>query len=100
MKPTLPKARGNKEFKKYQMGDRLTQRQAILAKCADCMGFYFDGRIDCQLPDCPLYPYRPYKDIPVLRSDTPRKAPHGTSKKIRKGRGIGSTDEMSNPLSA
>jgi hypothetical protein len=58
----LPKARGNKELKKYEMGDRLTQRQAILAKCADCMGYYFDGRLDCSLSECPLYPYMPYRE--------------------------------------
>ncbi len=57
----LPKARGNKEFKKHEMGDRLTQRQAILAKCADCVGFYVDGKVDCQMPDCPLYPFMPYR---------------------------------------
>ncbi|RPI50786.1 MAG: hypothetical protein EHM49_08065 [Deltaproteobacteria bacterium] len=59
--PSLPKARGNKELKKYLLGARLTQRQAILAKCADCMGYYLDGRLDCEIEDCPLYPFMPYR---------------------------------------
>ncbi len=70
----LPKARGNKELKKHLLGDRLTQRQAILAKCADCCGYYFDGREDCDIPDCPLYSYMPYRKekIPVThRTSTP-----------------------------
>jgi len=52
------------------MGDRLTQRQAILAKCAECMGNHIDGRIDCQMPECPLYPFMPYGSF---KSRTPKK---------------------------
>jgi hypothetical protein len=58
----LMKARGNKELKKYLYGDRLTQRQAIIAKCFDCMGQYIDGKIDCLILDCPLYPFMPYRN--------------------------------------
>ncbi len=54
------KAKGVKELNKYKMGDKLTNRQAIIAKCADCMGLYVDGKLDCQIPDCPLYPLMPY----------------------------------------
>ena len=59
-------ARGVKELKKYLLGERLTQRQAIIAKCADCMFDYADGKDDCQIPDCPLYPYQPYQTDVVL----------------------------------
>lgn len=38
----------------------LTTKQAIVAQCAHCMGWYADGRMDCENPDCPLYPYMPY----------------------------------------
>ena len=55
------KARGVKELKAYLNGDRLTQRQAIIAKCADCTNYYADGKNDCLIPDCPLYPYQPYQ---------------------------------------
>jgi hypothetical protein len=55
------RARGGKELKKHLAGDRLTQRQAIHAKCYDCMGGYSDGRVDCQLSDCSLYPFMAYR---------------------------------------
>jgi hypothetical protein len=57
------KAKGIKELNKYKMGDKLTNRQAIIAKCADCMGLYVDGKLDCTIPDCPLYPLMPYGSI-------------------------------------
>jgi hypothetical protein len=79
----LPKARGNKEFKSHQMGGRLTKRQAILAKCADCMGNYVDGRIDCEMPECPLYPFSPYGSF---KSDTPKKPYYGGFKPRNKAR--------------
>lgn len=56
------KARGGKEFKKYLAGGRLTQRQMILAKCYDCIGGYADGKMDCEIKDCPLYPLMPYRE--------------------------------------
>ena len=45
---------------KHLHGERITQQQAIRAKCYECMGYYADGRVDCQSPRCPLYPYHPY----------------------------------------
>ncbi len=54
------KARGIKELNKYQSGGKLSLKQAILAKCADCLGLYGDGKDDCAMPDCPLYPFMPY----------------------------------------
>jgi hypothetical protein len=53
-------ARGRNELKKHLNGGRLTFKQAILAKCYDCMGFYADGKADCAIPECPLYPVMPY----------------------------------------
>lgn len=58
------KARGARELKKHLMGDKLTQRQAILAKCYDCMGGYGDGKMNCGIPGCPLYPLMPYRERP------------------------------------
>lgn len=56
----LPAASGRSEYIKYSKGERLTLSEAILAKCYDCMGCYQDGRNDCELKDCPLYPFMPY----------------------------------------
>ena len=55
---------GKRNLIKHLLGERLTQRQAILAKCCDCMGYHIDGRMDCRMPHCSLYPFRPYKDDP------------------------------------
>lgn len=57
-------ARGCRELKKHSLGDRLTLRQMILAKCADCCNWYADGKNDCEIPDCPLYPLSPYGTHP------------------------------------
>jgi len=58
---------GRKELIKHLEGGRLTVRQAMLAKCYDCMGFYGDGKVDCQIPACPVYMYMPYRDNPDPR---------------------------------
>lgn len=58
---SAPASSGRTQLLKYLSKERLTQRQAIVAKCCDCMGYYVDGRIDCRMPDCTLYPWMPYK---------------------------------------
>ncbi len=57
-----PKSRGKTSLSGHFIGERLTQRQAILAKCCDCMCYRVDGRIDCRMPHCPLSPFRPYRE--------------------------------------
>jgi len=55
-------AQGKKEYVKYlENGQKLSHKQAILANCYQCLGFYVDGRHDCEIPDCPLYPFMPYR---------------------------------------
>lgn len=39
---------------------KVTRKLAMLAKCHDCTGGYYDGKIDCEVTVCPLYPYMPY----------------------------------------
>jgi hypothetical protein len=51
-----------------EKGELLTPVQMILAKCAECCCFYFDGRMDCQVEICSLY----------------RKMPYGKYRKVRK----------------
>jgi len=58
---TAPTSSGKTFLLKHLYGDVLTRDQAIKAKCADCMGYYIDGRADCEVSGCPLYPYMPYK---------------------------------------
>lgn len=50
-------ARGQKELLKHLSGQRLTLKQAVLAKCYDCSCFYADGKVDCKMPSCSLYPF-------------------------------------------
>jgi hypothetical protein len=58
------KAQGKLELLRYLENNmRLTQRQAILAHCYECMGFYSDGKQDCLVSDCPLYEYMPYRGL-------------------------------------
>ena len=45
---------------RYLSGDKLTPMQTIYAKCYECMGYYADGKIDCEISDCPNYPFMPY----------------------------------------
>ena len=53
-------AQGKRELIKYLEGGKLTRKEAMLARCFECMNGYADGRIDCQVESCPLYPYMPY----------------------------------------
>ena len=57
------KARGRNELILHLQNEKLKRGQAILAKCYDCMGFYADGKVDCQVHRCPLYGYMPYRDM-------------------------------------
>lgn len=52
-----------KELRAFETGEKLTLKQSILAKCADCMGKYADGKEDCLTPRCPLYSFMPYGSI-------------------------------------
>ena len=51
---------GSTDLKRHLAGEDLTPLQAIKAKCADCTGNYADGRVSCELKECPLFSYHPY----------------------------------------
>ena len=55
-------AKGKKELLKHLSGGKLTFKQAIYGKCFDCMNFFSDGKNDCKIPSCPLYPFMAYKE--------------------------------------
>ena len=55
-------AKGKNELDKYLDGKRITFRQACIAKCYDCMGGYTDGKFDCDIADCPIHPFMPYRN--------------------------------------
>ena len=54
-------AKGKAELIKHRDGKKLSYKQAVLAKCNECCGFYADGKLDCQIPECPLYGFMPYR---------------------------------------
>jgi hypothetical protein len=54
-------AKGKREILRYFYGLKLTARQAIIAKCYDCMGYFVDGKNDCKMKYCPLYEFMPYR---------------------------------------
>lgn len=57
-------SQGKNEFEKYQKGGKLSMKQAIMAHCYWCQGYYSDvnSREDCQSDSCPLYPLMPYRN--------------------------------------
>lgn len=54
-------ARGQGELLKHLSGQRLTLKQAVNAHCYDCMNYYSDGKVDCKIRHCSLYPFMPYR---------------------------------------
>ena len=58
---TAPKSGGRTKLLKHLNGERLAAREAIIAKCCDCMCYHVDGRVDCRMPLCSLYPFMPYR---------------------------------------
>ncbi|HHT9136774.1 MAG TPA: hypothetical protein ACFYEK_05945 [Candidatus Wunengus sp. YC60] len=54
-------SRGKKSLIKHLEGNKIGRKDAMDAKCYDCMGYFIDGRKDCKMPNCPLFKYRPYK---------------------------------------
>ena len=61
-------ARGKNELLKHLSGQRLTLKQAVYAYCYHCAGFYADGKQDCKMPHCSLYPFMPYNQNRVKRT--------------------------------
>lgn len=43
------------------MKKSVTRKFAIEAVCHECLGYYADGKQDCENPTCPLYTYMPYR---------------------------------------
>ena len=51
---------GRTQYLRFLKGEKLTYKEAVLAKCYDCDGGHSDGRYDCEVPSCSLYPFMPY----------------------------------------
>jgi hypothetical protein len=66
------KFRGKKEMLACLQGRPLSRAQAMAAMCFDCMGYFDNGAEDCEVQDCPLYGYMPYKVKKRPKSTKPR----------------------------
>ena len=71
--------RGSTHLQAYQRGRTLTPRQSILAKCAECVSDYIDGREDCEVQGCPLYPFMPYGKAPRKKKATRLRKEEGSN---------------------
>ena len=54
-------AKGQAELIRHLNGERLTIREMVISKCYECCGYFADGREDCEMSDCSLYPLMPYR---------------------------------------
>jgi hypothetical protein len=60
-------AKGKGELLTYLNGASITMGDMIKAQCYQCMGYYADGKEDCQVMDCPLYPRMPYRKGGIVK---------------------------------
>lgn len=60
---------GKSDYIDYLSGKYLAGKRRIFAMCYWCMGYYTDGKIDCNCPLCPNYTYMPYLNIKKDTSD-------------------------------
>lgn len=67
---------GRDRLAAYWGGKKLSRAAAMTAKCCECMGYFRDGRADCGVRACPLYPWMPYREGRKNR----RAKVHGTLK--------------------
>jgi len=82
---TAPASSGKTLLLKYLEGNRLSAIQSIRAKCCEYMGYYVDGRSDCRMPNCPLYPFMPYLENKEKKTST-RTISSAHKEKLRQAR--------------
>jgi hypothetical protein len=82
--------RGKKELLKHLAGEQLTLKQAVIAQCYSCNAGYFDGRIDCETPDCSLYGFMPYRKNKVkrVRSEKQQLSDARNGKRLRESNSV------------
>ena len=86
-------AQGKKELIKYLEGGRLTRKEAMLAKCFECCLGYADGKTDCRVPSCPLYPFMPF--APVHKNRPRRKLT--SEQRVKAGERLKKARTLRNP---
>jgi cytochrome c2 len=61
VRESWPASTGKAHYSRQLAGASITRGQAIAAKCAECCNGYQDGKRDCGVTLCPLYPFMPYR---------------------------------------
>lgn len=79
-------ASGRNEYLKFLEEGTITLGQAVKAKCFDCCGYYEDGKVDCGVADCPLYPWMPFGKAKKERAKKPRTEAQIKASQILKGK--------------
>ena len=64
---TAPLSAGREYLKKHVSGNNLSAKQRGVGHCCECMGYYVDGKMDCECPWCILYPLMPYGKMRKMR---------------------------------
>ena len=72
-------AQGRRELVKFLEGKKISRKEAMIAFCYECQGYYKDGRISCENTDCPMYPYMPYS-----KNKEQGKRPRGNLNNLKK----------------
>ena len=50
---SMPLAKGKQELLNHLNNEKLTLKQAVMAKCYDCCGYYQDGKLPCTSKNAP-----------------------------------------------
>ena len=82
----MSRIKGANEYAKWEKGEKLTLRQALLTQCYVCNGLDEGGK-DCKGKACPLYPFMPYNRNRYRsgRTMTPEQR-EAASARLREGR--------------
>ncbi len=57
-----PQCQGRAELLGHMEGKKISRSAAMKAKCYECMNAYIDGKVDCGIKTCPLYPWMPFSE--------------------------------------
>jgi len=52
---------GQDAYNNFLNNKQITRKEAMLAKCYECMSEYDNGKENCLGKSCPLYLYYPYR---------------------------------------
>jgi hypothetical protein len=91
-----PASKARSLYIQYMSGDiSPTSRQACIMACGMCMGWYMDGRQDCEAEWCPCYKFMPYSKYRKIRLQGKNKSALGAGAIPNSGGSPGPVEETS-----